>query len=154
MVRALKGERKMRSNIPLKIFITSFCLGLILLLTGDTCLADMAKKITEYKHYHKKYTDSVSGEISQIRPTYIGVITHVDKSAGEDTEMIFLIDDEVVFKRKKLAELLEGDQVKITFENVTEPDPEDATKEIFVQKVTKEIQFLREKSKSLQSVDK
>ena len=67
------------------------------------------------------------------------------------TETLFLIDEDVTYKSKTLEELLEGDQVKVTFENITEPDPDDPEKDLFVQRVTKEIHYLRAKSKSLKS---
>ena len=132
---------------------TALCLSLILVFTTTVCFAAMGKRFKddELKHYHKKNTSSVTGEISSIRPTYIGVITHEDKELRTDTETLFLIDEDVTYKRKTLEELLEGDQVKVTFENITEPDPEDAENDKFVQRVTKEVHFLRVKSTSLSS---
>jgi len=148
-----QGEEKMRSKFISKFMIFSLCAGLVLVFTGDICSAAMGKRIQEsnYKPHHKKSTLSVTGQISVIRPTYIGVITHSDKDLGEDTETLFLVDEDVIFKRKDFTELLEGDQVKITYENITEPDPEDPENDKFVQRVTKEIHFLSAKSTSLKS---
>jgi hypothetical protein len=111
-------------------------------------------KENEYKSYHKKATTFVTGDISQIQPSYIGIITSSDDNAGTDTEMLFLIDEGVTYKSKTLVELLEGDKVKVTYENVTEPDPDDPEKDVFVQRVTKEIHYLSSKSKSLKSGSK
>jgi len=150
-----QGEMKM-SKFLSKFSIFVLCIGFVLVLNIEICSAAMGKKFkeNEYKHYHKKNTLSVSGEISIIRPTYIGVITHSDKNLGEETETIFIVDEDVTFKKKALEELLEGDTVKITYENITEPDPDDAENDKFVQRVTKEIHFLHSKSTSLKSGSK
>lgn len=148
-----EGEAVMTQKILSKIMTLSLCVGLGLVFSVDISSAAMGKRFkdNELKHYHKKNTLSVSGEISTIKSTYIGVITHRDKDLSTETETLFLIDEDVTFKKKTLAELLEGDQVKVTYENITEPDPEDEENDKFVQRVTKEIQYLSPKSKSLKS---
>lgn len=144
------------NNNILKSINTALCLGMIFVFTTTACFAAMGKRFKddELKHYHKKNIASASGEISQINPTYIGVITHNDEVLRTETETLFLIDEDVTYKSKTLEELLVGDQVKVTFENVTEPDPEDPEKDIFVQRVTKEIHYLRAKSTSLKAGNK
>ena len=143
----------MYSKMITKIFSLILCAGMILAFTNDISLAAMGKRFkeSEYKPHYQKNTKSISGEVSVIRPTYVGIITHKDEAKKEETEMVFLVDEDVAFKKKELAELQEGDQVKITYENITEPDPEDPKEDIFVQRVTKEIHFLRAKSTSLKS---
>ena len=150
--RPIRGEVIMNTKFISKIFFTSLCFSLILMFSGEICSAAMGKRFTEseYKLQHKKSTESITGEISQVRGTYVGILTKQTKP-DEETEMLFIVDEDVNFKRKSLAELKEGDIIKITYENITESDPDDAEKDKFVQRVTKEIHFLRPKSKSLRS---
>ena len=141
----------MCSKMISKILTISIFAGIILVLTGNLCVAEMGKNFKEHQARHIVNSKSITGAISTIQPTFIGIITQRDNSKKEETEMLFLVDEEVIFKKKSLGELLEGDYVKITYDNITEPDPEDPSKELFVQRETKEIQFLRSQSTSLSS---
>ena len=149
----VKGKLKMIIHITSRIFLICLCVGLIFLSAVDNCSSDLGRKLKEedYKAYHRKTTEFITGDISIIQPTYIGIITFSDNIKKQDTEMLFFLDEEVIFKSKALAELQEGDKVKIIYENITEPDPEDAEHDKFVQRVTREIQFLSSKSKTLKS---
>jgi len=137
----MKGEIKMFSRIATRITILSLCLGMVLIFTGNASSAAPEE--------HKKSIKTVTGEVSTIRPTYISIISHKDEAKKIDTEMIFLIDENVTYKRKVIGELLEGDNVKITYDQYTKLDEEG--NDIFVKRATKEIHFLSPKSSSLSS---
>ena len=91
----------------------------------------------------------VTGEVSMIRKSAISVVTDVDKETKAETEMVFLLNDDVEFARKALKELREGDIVEVSFDEYTQTT--DEGEEEFVKRVTKKITFLRPASNSLRS---
>ena len=130
------GAERIKRNMILGVIITT-----ALLSTTRMSVANISE--------HKMSIETKTGEVNMIRWNYISIMSHKDEVKKEETEMVFLIDENVAFKRKELSELQVGDQVKITYENYTQLDEEG--KDVFIKRITKEVHYLRPKSASLSS---
>ena len=139
-------------GITRKIMVI-LCVGIALMFMGSISSANNPEEIKSSEEVmapgEKKNLEFVTGPISMVRFNSISIISHKDEVNNKETEMVFIIDEYVTFKRKNLDELKMGDVVKIAYENYTKLDEEGNDK--FVKRVTNNVHFLRGKSKSLSS---
>lgn len=61
--------------------------------------------------------ETVEGEVGNVGPDYVVIITYRDAEKGKETEYSFGLDSDVSYERvKNVSKLKKGDRIRITYE--------------------------------------